>query len=394
LLKQQDILKEMDQLMESIPATVQMRSDLVVKNPNQKLRWLEYQIFPVEIRGLDIPQPENQSIEPSSLPSADLETKALSNRLPSPFRRIICEFKANTPGPDRNVHSAVVLTDWNGAQVARVLKESFTFRIPNDSKYASEASVEIILKQEQRKRGSPVQYQVLDRLVIPISKILNEAWLKFDSGRNEIFVSAVQSHADLSQQDLLKSVSQIQLFCNQIGVSLIDRLSREILFICLSKIYFNMINASDQLGASVYIGSLQFDNQMREALYPVTFFPKRTANKEGNSIPWLQAAFLNLKDKQNEGFINLPYLSVLLQETNFFVEEELVWGLYEFGTSMADICKPLVPVSESFLGVSISEYRTHPEPGATTNVYIRSFVLHPLALNLTFQVSPFSVLLS
>jgi hypothetical protein len=52
-----------------------------------------------------------------------------------------------------------------------------------------------------------------------------------------------------------------------------------------------------------------------------------------------------------------------MQEVNIFVEEELIWNLYEFGSRIADVFEPAESFDEQYLGLSINKSCTHPEPG-------------------------------
>jgi len=84
-----------------------------------------------------------------------------------------------------------------------------------------------------------------------------------------------------------------------IGVSLINRRLMEVIYATLDQLKFEYVDSSVAQAVTLSCGSLQVDNQLHDALFPVilqpTPLPKGAA--EVGALPTIQASIIWLKDQ-------------------------------------------------------------------------------------------------
>jgi vacuolar protein sorting-associated protein 13A/C len=83
-----------------------------------------------------------------------------------------------------------------------------------------------------------------------------------------------------------------------IGISLINRRLVEVVFVSLDTLNFEYTNSAVAQAVNLSCGTLQVDNQLHDALYPVILQPTPIAKASGvASLPTAQASVIWLKDQ-------------------------------------------------------------------------------------------------
>lgn len=84
-----------------------------------------------------------------------------------------------------------------------------------------------------------------------------------------------------------------------IGVSLINKRLVEVVYLIIDAIKFDYINSAVSQSVNLSCGTLQIDNQLHEALFPVILQPTLIAKESANvgALPTVQASIIWLKDQ-------------------------------------------------------------------------------------------------
>jgi vacuolar protein sorting-associated protein 13A/C len=84
-----------------------------------------------------------------------------------------------------------------------------------------------------------------------------------------------------------------------IGISLVNRRLMEVLYITLDQLKFEYVDSSVAHAVNLSCGSLQIDNQLHDALYPVILQPTPLAKNAADvgALPTVQASVIWLKDQ-------------------------------------------------------------------------------------------------
>jgi vacuolar protein sorting-associated protein 13A/C len=129
-----------------------------------------------------------------------------------------------------------------------------------------------------------------------------------------------------------------------IGISFINRKLVEVIYLSLNKLCLEYTHSTVAQAVNVSCDTLQIDNQLHDALYPVilqpTPIPKESAalptiqasliwlNDEGKSF--LQLSLFTLKDQPLEhGVVFVKYCSILLQALTIETDEDLLFSIYD-----------------------------------------------------------------
>ncbi|KAJ1733254.1 Vacuolar protein sorting-associated protein 13 [Coemansia biformis] len=119
-----------------------------------------------------------------------------------------------------------------------------------------------------------------------------------------------------------------------IGVSLISRHVREILFATLSDVEVRWTDAATSQTLRIAARWLQVDNQLYGALFPIVLYPTllgagAAAATGAQSPPALQAVVVRAKDRPF-GVEYFRYASVLVQELSVELDEDFLYALLDF----------------------------------------------------------------
>ncbi|KAJ2927125.1 hypothetical protein H1R20_g9964, partial [Candolleomyces eurysporus] len=168
-----------------------------------------------------------------------------------------------------------------------------------------------------------------------------------------------------------------------IGISLVNRRLMEVLYITLDQLKFEYVDSSVAHAVNLSCGSLQIDNQLHDALYPVILQPTPLSKDAAGvgALPTVQASVIWLKD-QAHGVLFVKYCSVLLQALTIEADEDLLFAIYDLtqikGASWED-------ESQDILIRSADEI---PDPDVASTgqaLYFEVLELQPIRLSISFM---------
>jgi vacuolar protein sorting-associated protein 13A/C len=169
-----------------------------------------------------------------------------------------------------------------------------------------------------------------------------------------------------------------------IGISLINRKMIEVVYASSESLRFEYNNSPVSQAVTLCCGSLQIDNQLHDALYPVLLQPSPVSKEVSGTAavpPTIQASVVWLKD-QEHGVLFVKYCSVLLQALTIEADEDFLFAIYDLtqvkGASW----------EENVEDVLIQHPEIIPDPQPTPpgqDVYFEVLQLHPIQLTLSFM---------
>lgn len=168
-----------------------------------------------------------------------------------------------------------------------------------------------------------------------------------------------------------------------IGVSLVNKKMLEVIYISLNVLKFEYTNSMVAQAVNISCGTLQIDNQLHDALYPVILQPTPIP-KESNgntALPTVQASVIWLKD-QEHGVLFVKYCSVLLQALTIEADEDLLFSIYDLTQIKGASWEEGVP------DVLIQNEGEILEPKDTAigeDLYFEVLELQPIKLSLSFM---------
>lgn len=132
-----------------------------------------------------------------------------------------------------------------------------------------------------------------------------------------------------------------------IGISLVNRRMIEVVYISIETLKFEYSNSPVAQSVNLSCGSLQVDNQLHDALYPVILQPS-PISKEASGVavpPTIQGSVIWLKDQgwedfllrsrsvlstnADHGVLFVKYCSILLQALTIEADEDLLFAIYD-----------------------------------------------------------------
>lgn len=131
-----------------------------------------------------------------------------------------------------------------------------------------------------------------------------------------------------------------------IGVSVIDKRLVEVLYVTIGDLKFEYATSHITQSINLSCGTLQVDNQLHDALFPVVLQPTPIPKSSPGvaPLPTIQASLIwlsengrlpsvlneiNTQFKADHGVIFVKYCSVLLQALTIEADEDLLFSLYE-----------------------------------------------------------------
>ncbi|KAH7930968.1 vacuolar protein sorting-associated protein 13 [Leucogyrophana mollusca] len=168
-----------------------------------------------------------------------------------------------------------------------------------------------------------------------------------------------------------------------IGMSLVNRRMVEVIYISIEALKFEYNNSMVAQAVNLSCGSLQIDNQLHDALYPVILQPS-PISKEATGVavlPTIQGSVIWLKD-QEHGVLFVKYCSILLQALNIETDEDLLFAMYDLTQIKG------VSWEENTEDVLIQHPEEIPEPQDTAagqDLYFEVLELQPIQLSLSFM---------
>lgn len=132
-----------------------------------------------------------------------------------------------------------------------------------------------------------------------------------------------------------------------IGISLINKKLTEVVYMTLTQLKFEYSDSPVAQAINLTCGSIQLDNQLHDAIYPVILQPTPIP-KEANGVaglPTIQSSLMWLKDQgvycgasdclssshgvPEHGVVFIKYCSVLLQALTIEADEDLLFSIYD-----------------------------------------------------------------
>ncbi|KAG1730516.1 vacuolar protein sorting-associated protein 13, partial [Suillus paluster] len=168
-----------------------------------------------------------------------------------------------------------------------------------------------------------------------------------------------------------------------IAISLVNRRMVEVVYISVEALKFEYSNGPAAQSVNLSCDSLQIDNQLHDALYPVILQPS-PISKEASGIavlPTIQGSVVWLTD-QEHGVLFVKYCSVLLQALTIEADEDLLLAIYDLTQIQG------VSWEENAKDVLIQHPEEIPEPqlsAAGQDVYFEVLELQPIQLSLSFM---------
>ncbi|KAG9314367.1 hypothetical protein JVU11DRAFT_5161 [Chiua virens] len=169
-----------------------------------------------------------------------------------------------------------------------------------------------------------------------------------------------------------------------IGISFINRKMIEVVYASLESLRFEYNNSPVSQAVTLCCGSLQIDNQLHDALYPVLLQPSPVSKETSGTAavpPTVQASVIWLKD-QEHGVLFVKYCSILLQALTIEADEDFLFAIYDLtqfkGASW----------EENVEDILVQYPETIPDPRPTApgrDVYFEILQLQPIQLTLSFM---------
>jgi len=165
-----------------------------------------------------------------------------------------------------------------------------------------------------------------------------------------------------------------------VGISLINKRMVEVIYLVMDNIKVEYTNSTVAQSVNLSCGTLQIDNQLHEAIFPVILQPTPIA-KEAGALPTVQASLIWLKD-QEHGVLFIKYCSILLQALTIEADEDLLFAIYDLtqikGASWeAGVTDALIQHPQE-----IPEPRTN---SVGQDLYFEVLELQPIKLSLSFM---------
>ncbi|KAF7339474.1 hypothetical protein MSAN_02161700 [Mycena sanguinolenta] len=168
-----------------------------------------------------------------------------------------------------------------------------------------------------------------------------------------------------------------------IGISLVNKKMVEVIYVSMLALKFDYTNSAVAQAVNLSIGTLQIDNQLHDALYPVILQPTPIP-KESNgttALPTVQASVIWLKD-QAHGVLFVKYCSILLQALTIETDEDLLFSIYDLtqikGASWEEGVTDVLIQNEG-------EIQEPTDTAAGEDLYFEVLELQPIKLSLSFM---------
>ena len=110
---------------------------------------------------------------------------------------------------------------------------------------------------------------------------------------------------------------------------------QELIYLQVSSVDIRVRQSKERLGVDAAVGSIQIDNQLHSAVFPVIFCPivmKKDVGSLSSSSSFLAFSVVKSLDKSRDDVLFLPHLSIRVQKMQLNVEEQLVSHLLHLAT--------------------------------------------------------------
>ncbi|KIP11945.1 hypothetical protein PHLGIDRAFT_21259 [Phlebiopsis gigantea 11061_1 CR5-6] len=168
-----------------------------------------------------------------------------------------------------------------------------------------------------------------------------------------------------------------------LGLSLINRKVAEVVYLSVNGLKFEYTNSPVAQAVNLVCGSIQIDNQLHDALFPVVLQPTPVPKDSTTvaSLPTLQGSVIWLKDEAH-GVTFVKYCSILVQALTVQADEDFLYSLFDL-TKLKG-----APWDETQEDILIAQPTEIVEPEATTGgqeLYFEVLELQPIKLAISFM---------
>ncbi|KAH7083305.1 hypothetical protein BKA63DRAFT_599328 [Paraphoma chrysanthemicola] len=173
-----------------------------------------------------------------------------------------------------------------------------------------------------------------------------------------------------------------QLRLAGIGISLVNRHLRELVYITLRDIEMKYSDSPIYQMVNLQVKWIQIDNQLYGGIFPIIFYPSVVpkTGKEMEAHPIFQTTITKVKD-DSYGVLYIKYLTFLLQQMTVEIDEDFIFAMIDF----ANI--PGASWSEEKEGKLWDDSLDIPEPKqeqSGQDVYFELLHLQPMQIDLSF----------
>jgi vacuolar protein sorting-associated protein 13A/C len=173
-----------------------------------------------------------------------------------------------------------------------------------------------------------------------------------------------------------------QLRLAGIGVSLVNRQLKELVYLTLRDIELKYSESPLYQTIKSTIKWIQIDNQLYGGIFPIIFYPSVVpkTGKEMEAHPILHAAITKVKD-DSYGVLYIKYFTVLLQQMTLEIDEDFIFALLDFAKI------PGASWSEVKEGKLCDEDLEIPEPKqeqSGQDIYFEFLHLQPMQFDISF----------
>ena len=173
-----------------------------------------------------------------------------------------------------------------------------------------------------------------------------------------------------------------QLRLNGIGISLINKHMKELLYLTMREIEVKYQDSKLYQTVGTTIKWIQIDNQLYGGIFPIILYPTVVpkTGKEMEAHPIFHAMVTRVKD-DSYGVFYLKYATLLLQEMTIEIDEDFIFAMLDFAKV------PGASWTEEVEGKLCDEDLDVPEPKQdhqSQDVYFELLHLQPIQVNLSF----------
>jgi vacuolar protein sorting-associated protein 13A/C len=173
-----------------------------------------------------------------------------------------------------------------------------------------------------------------------------------------------------------------QLRLAGIGISLVNRQLRELVYVTLRDIEFKYSDSALYQMVNLQVKWIQIDNQLYGGIFPIIFYPSVVpkTGKEMEAHPIFQTSITKVKD-DSYGVLYIKYFTVLLQQMTLEIDEDFIFAMLDFAKI------PGASWSEEKEGKLWDESLDIPEPKleqSGQDVYFELLHLQPMQIDLSF----------
>ncbi|KAF2178337.1 vacuolar protein sorting-associated protein 13 [Zopfia rhizophila CBS 207.26] len=173
-----------------------------------------------------------------------------------------------------------------------------------------------------------------------------------------------------------------QLRLAGIGISLVNRQLRELVYITLRDIELKYSDSALYQMVNTTVKWIQIDNQLYGGIFPIIFYPSVVpkTGKEMEAHPIFQTSITRVKD-DSYGVLYIKYFTILLQQMTLEIDEDFIFAMLDFAKI------PGASWSEEKEGKLCDESLDIPEPQqeqSGQDVYFELLHLQPMQIDLSF----------